>query len=135
MTVKVDWYNAERTIMIYTFVGRWTWEEFYPVFDKMLRDMDTVSHKIDFIMDMLQSEYIPFGAIFHLKRAADTRHPNLGMVIYVGMNPLLQSIGQVFLKVYPKSAAKYPFDFAISIEEARAKLLERRAVTINNKNV
>jgi hypothetical protein len=127
MMVTVSWYNDERTIMMYVFAGKWTWQEFYVAYDETIDNMDSVDHKVDFIMDMLKSEHIPFGALSQIKRAADRNHPNMGLAVYVGMNPLLQSIGNVFLKVYPKSAEKYPFDFATSIEEAQSKIAERRS--------
>ncbi len=120
--------------MIYTFAGQWTWPEFYVAYDETIRNMDSVGHKVDFIMDMLGSKQIPSGALSQLKRAADRNHPNMGLAVYVGVNTFIKSLGEIFLKVYPGSAQKYPFAFATSIEEAQAKIAERRASVADDRN-
>jgi len=86
--------------------------------------MDSVDYKIDFICDMLHSEHIPPGALQQIKRAADMNHPNMGLAIYVGMNPLMQALGTIFRRVYPASGSRYRFDFAPTLAEAERKLAQ-----------
>ena len=102
--------------------GKWTWEEFYPAYHASIQMMDSVDHKVNFIMDLLQSQHIPPGALHHIKRAADFNHPNMGLAVYVGINPLIQAMGRLFRKLYPASAQYYPFDFARTIEDAEFKI-------------
>lgn len=126
MSVSIRWYDEAHTIIYYTFSERWTWEEYYPAYDDTIVLMDSVPYKVDFIMDMLNSKGLPPGALQQIKRAADRNHPNMGLAVYVGMNFITQAIGELFLKIYPMSAEKYPFAFARTIEEAEQKILRRR---------
>jgi hypothetical protein len=127
MSVKVSWFDNEHTIICYQFTGAWTWEEYRPAYDRSIEMMDTVDYPVDFIMDMLKAPRIPQGALRELRRAADRNHPNMGLAVYVGLTFVLQEFGKLFLRVYPQSAAKYPFDFARTIEEAEEKIRQRRA--------
>lgn len=126
MSVSVKWYDEAHTIICYTFGERWTWEEYYPAYSETIQMMDSVSHKVDFIMDMLTSKGLPPGALQQIKRAADRNHPNMGLAVYVGMNFITQALGELFLKIYPMSAQKYPFAFAPTIAEAEQKIMKRR---------
>jgi|FLYN01.1.fsa_nt_gi hypothetical protein len=122
MAVSVSWDDEGRTIIYMLFEGNWTWEEFHPVFAENLKMLDSVDHKVCFIVDMLKAKTLPSGALTKVKQVADVNHPNGGLTVYVGANPLLRALGQAFLKIYPKSAQVYPFDFAATIEEARDKI-------------
>ena len=124
MSVTVRWYNDDKKIIYYEFTGKWTWEEFEPAYDETIRMMDSVDHKIDFIL-WLNTDYIAPGAIQRIKRAADYKHPNMGLAVYVGLHPMIVPLGKIFLKLYPKSAQYYPVDFARTIAEAEAILAER----------
>jgi hypothetical protein len=126
MSVTVRWHGENQRIIYYEFVGSWTWAEFEPAYDETIRMMDSVDHRIDFILDMLKVEHIPAGAIQRLKRAADFNHPNMGLAVYVGLHPMIVPLGRIFLKLYPKSATFYPVDLARTITEAEAILAERQ---------
>ena len=127
MSVTVRWYNDQKKIIYYEFTGKWTWEEFEPAYTETLRLMDSVDYKTDFILNMLNIEHIPSGAIQRLKRAADVNHPNMGLAVYVGLHPMMIPLGRIFLKLYAKSAAYYPFDFARTIKEAEDMLAARQS--------
>lgn len=127
MPVSVRWENDEQTIIQFDFVGKWTWDEFHTVYPQNLAMLDSVDYKVAFIVDMLRSDGLPGGALRQLKRVADLNHPNGGLTVYVGLNPLLSALGAAFRRIYPQSAAIYPFDFARSVEEAHAKIAQWRA--------
>ena len=91
--------------------------------------MESVDYKIDFILDMLNIEHIPSGAIQRLKRAADYNHPNMGLAVYVSLDALIVPLGKIFVKLYARSAAYYPVDFARSIKEAEEILAGRQTNT------
>ena len=92
MSVHVEWWDDDKRIILYEFSGKWTWEEFYPAYHESIQMMDSVDYKVNFIMDLLQSQHIPPGALHHIKRAADFNHPNMGLAVYVGINPLIQAM-------------------------------------------
>jgi hypothetical protein len=129
MSVTVRWHDDQKRIIYYEFVGKWTWDEFEPAYTETLHMMDSVDHKIDFILDMLNIDHIPSGAIQRLKRAAEYNHPNMGLAVYVGLHPMIIPIGKIFLKLYEKAAAYYPVDFARTIKEAEEILAGRQTNT------
>ena len=126
MGVTVDWYDEDKRTIYYEFTGKWTWDEFEPAYTRTIELMDSVDYKTDFILNMLNIEHIPSGAIQRIKKAAEYNHPNMGLAVYVGLHPMMKPIGKIFLKLYPKAAIYYPFDFAQTIEEAEAMLAERQ---------
>ena len=126
MPVTAQWEDDEKTIIHLRFEGQWTWDEFHAAFAVYIKWLDESTHIVDFIVDMLQSSGLPSGALQQVKRLADMNHPNSGLSIYVGMRGFLQALGQAFIRIYPRSAEKYKFEFASTIEEARAKISKRR---------
>lgn len=127
MPVSVRWENDAHDLIRFDFVGRWTWEETHKALDQNLALLDSVDYVVDFIVDMLQSDGLPSGVLQQLKRVAELNHPNSGLTIYVGVNPLLNALGAAFRRTYPRTAVIYAFDFAKTIEEAHAKIARWRA--------
>jgi hypothetical protein len=127
LPVTAQWDDEEKSTIHLRFEGRWTWDEFHTTFATYIKWLDESPHKVDFIADMLHSRGLPSGALQQVKRLADMNHPNSDLTVYVGMGGFLQALGQAFIRIYPRSAEKYKFEFASTIEEARAKIARRRA--------
>ena len=45
MSVQVAWDNHEKTIVRYVFEGKWTWDEFYPAYNKAIEMENSVTHR------------------------------------------------------------------------------------------
>jgi hypothetical protein len=52
MPVTADWYDLNRTIVLYTIEGKWTWDELYPEYEKAIAMEKAQPHRVDVIIDM-----------------------------------------------------------------------------------
>lgn len=124
MTVTMRWFNDEHKIILFDFAGNWTWDEYQTAYDQSKPLLESVNYKVDFILETRNSRNIPYGAIGRLRQAAEKAHPNAGIRVFVGVPKIHQSLGQLFTSLYPGTAAKYPFRFAETVEEA-VRLIEQ----------
>lgn len=119
MPVTAAWDNADKTCILMTYIGAWTWDEIYQVTDEIKLLMEEVRHKVDIIQDWSRSTSIPPNGLSHAKNLIDKRHPRTGTIVLVGVNSVFMALWNVLGKLYGFIIRKYPFYFAHSIEEAR----------------
>jgi hypothetical protein len=127
MAVTLSWDDAEHTILRYDFTGRWTWDEFHDVLVQVVKILDQAPAEINMIADLSQSAGIPLNLLPNIKRVAEMAHPRAGLTVYVGTGGLLRAFGEMFTKIYPSAAAKYKFDFARTLDDARQILRQRQS--------
>jgi hypothetical protein len=126
MSVRIEWYDPENTIIYYEFTGHWTWEEFEAAYQQSLAMMKGVSDKVDFIVNMSHTDYVPPGALYHFKKIVEADHPMRGTTIWVGVNALMGAISDTFSSTFPSLAETYPFEFARTTAEAYENLMRHR---------
>lgn len=123
MGVTVDWYNEAKTILCYTFTGKWEWEEFYIRWEWVKQAMASVDHKVSMMTDMRDSRYIPANSMLHLRAVAQRTNSNYsGMSVYVGTGTLGPSVSAVLFKLHPALRDKYQVFFVSTLEEAERLL-------------
>jgi hypothetical protein len=127
MSIKVRWYNDDQTIIQYEFVGEWGWEEFEARYEDTLCLLDSVNHKVDFILDFQRNESFPEGFLDRLIEAAEYNHSNMGIALYVGVPEVMRAIGEMLDMLYPHLVETYPFEFAETVAEAEATLTRHRS--------
>jgi hypothetical protein len=88
--------------------------------------MDSVSDKVDFIVNMSHTDCVPPGALYRLKKIIEVDHPLQGMVIWVGVNALMDAISDTVMKMFPELAQHYPFEYARTTAEAYEILMRNR---------
>lgn len=119
MGINVEWGNAERTLLIYTFSAHWEWDEYYEATDRGRDMIASVGHYVDVIFDFDQTRVVPQGALKHFgnsfKGFADAP-PNVSRMVVVGATGLLVIIGNVLRNLYPRAASNV-FE-ALTIEQA-----------------
>jgi hypothetical protein len=90
MSVQANWYNNEKTIVQYDFEGKWTWDEFYPEYEKALKMEKEQAHRVDVVLDFRKSLGIPSNALTHLKNITDHQPENIGLSIFVTTNAFFE---------------------------------------------
>src|SRR3954464_1167446 len=121
MSIEVNWDNEEKTIIQYVYEGRWTLQDFDDARAKAAKLEETVTHRVDVIIDVRKSSLVPTGTISRGKQVMTTTpssHPNEGTAVIVGAGPLVRSIYDVVNKVYPDIVRRRGFRFARSMDEA-----------------
>ena len=116
MPVSAYWLNDEQTIVQYDFEGRWTWDEFYPEYQKALKMERSVTHRVDVVMDFRQSKSVPPSALTHMRKITDNQPDNIGLSVFVTTNPFFNVMYTAGVRFYPKM--KDYFVIVETIEEA-----------------
>jgi hypothetical protein len=127
MAIEVCWDNEAKTIIQYVYEGRWTLADFDNARIEAAKLEETVSHRVDVIVDVRKSSLVPSGAISRGKTVMTTNatsHPNEGTAVIVGAGPLVRSIYDVVNKVYPEMVRRRGFRFARTLEEARTVIAQ-----------
>lgn len=121
MSVSVRWEDKAHTIQRYVYAGYWTWDEVYVALEEGLRQLDTIDHLADAIVDMSATNYVPSGAMLHLKRVFNIggSHPNYsGLTVFLNAEGYVRAMHSIVAELYPESAHNIEFLFAHSDEEA-----------------
>jgi hypothetical protein len=126
LSIKAFWDNSDKSIIRYAYEGRWTMDEFNNVYTEARQLLDTVDHPVDFIIDVRSSPLIPDGVLSRGRNVAFAPHPNEGRTIIVGANSFVRAMADIFQKIYGIRGNRVPFLFATTLEEAHAKLAQRK---------
>ena len=72
MTIKVSWFNSEKTIILQKREPGWTWEDFDAAVDQYVDMARSVDHKTAIIIDCLDAPTPPSSAVLgHYRRAGN----------------------------------------------------------------
>ena len=131
MPVDIQWDNPEHRTLRYTITLPWTWDEFWIAFEQGHRMIDEVEGRVDYIFgDADQaSRALPPNFLTQLGAVVRKRHPRAGTTVLVSKE---QSTSRTLW--YRLAASVYPalpekFVFAPTLEDARALLASRQAVS------
>ena len=121
MNISVVWDNDEKTILRYIYGKNWNWADFHSAAKEAYEMLDTVEHKVNIIMDFLNAQLVPQGAITNVQRAFSTkRHPNINTTVIVGAsaNNFLQAIAGIGRTLSRSGANDWQLSFVATLPEA-----------------
>jgi hypothetical protein len=121
--VRIDWDNAEKTIICYQFDGHWTWEEFFAAKEAANALMDTVHHKLGVILYTPHHIRIQANLLSNARNAIRNIHPQTVVVVIVVTNPLVRTMISTMRAITP--IGKFRIDVASTLDEARVLVNER----------
>lgn len=104
MAVCAYWVNEEQSIVRYEFSGKWTWEEFYPVYKQAIAMEKSVPHRVDVVVDLRNSEVVPANALKHIRRIANAQPDNIGLTILVSTNIFILALYKIGCRIDDKVA-------------------------------
>lgn len=131
MTIQVGWGNPQKSFILYSFDGAWTWHEFYAAIDIAQRLSSTVTHEVGAIIDMTSADDLPSSISLGINIMSHAKKTLLyyaqssdGPVIIVGAKPLIKALWDTFRAVSgPKVVANVRF--VRTMEEAHQLLKEQ----------
>jgi hypothetical protein len=127
MSIHVSWDDAEKTTILYTIDGRWTWNDLYDALDLGRDLMDSVSQEhVDFIVDMTACKLLPDNALSHFARMANKPHPKSGRMIMAGATAFVRALLNVMGRYHGTDVRAKAVKAVATVEEARAVLVAQR---------
>lgn len=120
MRVHSEWDDAGQTVIRSVHERDWTWMELHEHNETTLANMvQSVSHPVNVIVDMLNSPYFPPQSFAeHVRRATETYNTlNIDLVVFIIRE---DDIGQLLLSAHRRFGTNRDYFTARDIEEARA---------------
>jgi hypothetical protein len=99
MSVRVDWFNDEKTILLTTYEGWWSWAENDQVRHKAHEMLDSVDHSVDCIYDLSKISLIPKGSLLQAQNTISQAHVNTGALVVINSNRLLGMLFRIFKRI------------------------------------
>ncbi len=125
MAVYTAWHNPEKTLLIFRFEGKWTWEEFGAASSMIRLALDRCTRPVDLVFDMRATDHLPAGALQRANQLVTNMHPMLsGFIVFVGANAFLRAFYELFRKTNPKTGRLLMVRFVEQLEDAFAMVQE-----------
>lgn len=96
MGVYVQWDSDEKRVVIWTLVGRWSWNEFQAAWEMMHSMLASIEHKVDFIYDVRHMSMLPADTITRLKGNYLNLPSKVGHLLAVGVDTNLRLFWNTF---------------------------------------
>ena len=127
MAIQLAWDDDDHRIIQIQVEGRWTWDELENALRRTITMMDSVAHKVDFIIDVSRSHMLPGGATQAAQNVASPQtHRNEGIKVIVGANTLIRLAYEAYRRINRSLGKEQVFLFAKSQEDARATIEKER---------
>jgi hypothetical protein len=130
MAINVSWQDEDKQIIRCNVEGRWTWDELHRSLRQTIHLMDSVTHKVHFIIDLRNSSFIPnpLGALAQAQGVATPQtHPNEGVKVVVGANPMVRLVYDGYRRITNAMGKNQEFLFAGTLEEAHSMISRERS--------
>lgn len=124
MSITVNWFDPEHTIIHYDFEGQWSWGELNEVVNQVNEMVRSVGHRVDVIIDVTNGQSTPSGAFSQIQGITAKAPDNWGMGVFVGASGLVRVLVTTFLKIYPRFNQRYALTDTVA--EALDIIRERR---------
>jgi hypothetical protein len=124
MPIKMYWGDEGHSIFCWYFEGNWTWEEFHYFMPEAVVAQRRTGHRVDIIMDMRNTDYLPPAAVTHVRQALAAMPDNIGHLVVVGPNVFVKAALSTFRSLYKETSKK--FIVAETMEEAESLIYAQR---------
>jgi hypothetical protein len=128
MSIQIDWVNDSKTCILLTYGKGWDWDDFFAASPKVAGMLDSIDHTADTLHDV-RNTAIPRNVISQFPKftrgSVSLKHPNAGVLVFVGVHPYLKILTQMFQKLYADLGRRV---FLVNtMEDARQLLADRAA--------
>jgi hypothetical protein len=125
MGVRMEWDNAEKTIMRMTMEPPWNIGDIFSRTDEMkiILKEEGITHPIGVILDATTLNSLPAGIIQSTGPMIKRMQPETAVIVVVSPQRFLKAMYDIFTRLYDAYAGA--FQFTITLDEARALIAER----------
>lgn len=122
MAIQVQWDNPEKTVIYYTFEGRWTFKDFNGVYQEVFAMLDTVNHPVHAIVDLSKSPFFPTDTLSEMRRLTFEQHRNGGITVIITQNHMAHAMYNFLRSVYRRFSEVFHL---VNSQEAAYQVLEQ----------
>jgi hypothetical protein len=131
MSVKVRWYDDNEDIILYTFIGIWSWEEYDEVNKIGRAMMRTKPHYVGVMCDLREGRITPTLLTTKVNNYIKSRPENTGVTMFVSTNMFFTRVYETLTRIYPSYLERYQMrlNYEEAVQEMREWLNEHRDTT------
>lgn len=123
MAINLAWDELDNQIMRVHVSGNWTWDQMETALEQAIGMMDSVDHKVHFIIDIREGQLDLGSALAQAQKAATPEtHPNEGIKVVVGANFMIRTLYSAYKTMMERLGKQQEFLFADTPEAARAMI-------------
>lgn len=125
MSIQVAWLDDDQHIIHVVFSPTWTWEDFYQLDQHTGTLINSVTHRVCYLVDLSATARVPDIARIDLKRVRavlDFRHPNSDWLVLTGINRYIRIMLGMVLKSLGKISTH--IIFADTPEQGQTLIME-----------
>ena len=101
MPIITEWYDAEKTILIYRALGNWDAQDIWQMASDVDRLLEGIHHKIDLVSDFSGAGKPPENLVSITQKLASNQPPQFQRIYVVGMHYYLEIVLDFLSRVYP----------------------------------
>lgn len=119
--------NRTGKIFVILIEGKWDWSDLFAAIDKAVTLLDSVDYGVNIVVDIRNSQHIPPLSPASLRKVAEAptmSHANTQLLIVIGAKFYIQTMFDVFKRIYPRAGEKY--HFIRTIDELPHLLAQRK---------
>lgn len=110
MSIRYNWYNAEKAVIHLVFEQGWTWDEYRRLQASLFAMIDEVNHPVHYLIDISAVHALPMGALNYLPAIFSQTHPRRGKTIIFGASPIIYNLWHLLQKLFQQmDGARYIF--------------------------
>lgn len=106
-SVTLAWDNEQKTILRYTFLGDWTWDEYLERLNEGRVLMAEVEHPVCVLNDMQRMGKLPPNFASTAKSVIASRPKNTGLAIFLTTNAFFKVMYRVLAQLIPNVPTGY----------------------------
>lgn len=132
MGIQVGWQDEGKRVIRCAVSGRWTWDELQIALNKTIKLMDSVEHKVDFIIDLRNGSFVlnPFSLLGQARSVATPEtHRNEGTKVVIGANGMVQTAYDTYRRVIAAMGKNQVFHFADTEVQAHQIIERERGIS------
>ena len=129
MAIQVFWHDEGKQLIRCDVNGRWTWDDLQKALRQTIGMMDSVQHKVDFIIDLRGGSFManPLSILAQAQSVATPEtHPNEGVKVVIGANGLVRTVYDGYRRITTSMGKNQVFQFANTMDEAHRIINQQR---------
>lgn len=120
MGIRIGWDNPEQTVIRFEFEGKWNWYGYEMAVGESFGLMDSVGRDVDYLFNFENSEPLPEGATFYLKRTLELSPNGRSTIVMAHTDISVETTVAMFCRIYKKFGSRLLT--ARNVDKARAIL-------------
>ncbi|MBI1256786.1 MAG: hypothetical protein GC204_04900 [Chloroflexi bacterium] len=116
MPILVEWDTESQNVIVSTYSGRWTWEDFSNSDAAVRRLVDEAKGRAHLIIDVTRNVWFPPDMADHADQVVNSLDPRLGMIVVVGRE-INRELMNLLATENDKITSRYSFAYDLETAE------------------